>query len=153
MHIHFVCTGNLYRSRLAEGYLRSKNLPGILVSSSGVEAANNTSGPVSWYTVRLLKYFGIIKYISMVWTQTTSDVLKAPDLIIFMEPFHLDTARNKFDYSGKNFEVWGVKDIDNVLDGNRSLEKECLEETESTFQKIREKVDDLIQRRSSFWGK
>ncbi|MBI3633333.1 MAG: hypothetical protein HY226_03525 [Candidatus Vogelbacteria bacterium] len=146
MHIHFVCTGNLYRSRLAEAYLRSKNIPGLYISSSGVLAADNTSGPVSWYTIRLLKYFGIVKDVAMVWTQTTRELLEQPDLIIFMEPFHLETSKDKFGYEGQNFEVWHIKDIDQVFNGNRELEQQCIFETEATFQKIRESVDGLIMR-------
>jgi protein-tyrosine-phosphatase len=38
MRVHFVCTGNLYRSRMAEAYLRSKAIPGLEVTSSGVLA-------------------------------------------------------------------------------------------------------------------
>ena len=40
IHVHFVCTGNAYRSRLAEAYLKAKQLPWLRISfernSSGV---------------------------------------------------------------------------------------------------------------------
>jgi protein-tyrosine-phosphatase len=33
--IHFICTGNMYRSRLAEAYCVSRGAPGLNVVSSG----------------------------------------------------------------------------------------------------------------------
>jgi len=34
--IHFVCRGNVYRSVLAEGYLKSKKIKNLEVTSSGI---------------------------------------------------------------------------------------------------------------------
>ena len=36
MTIHFICTGNIYRSRLAEAYCASKRVAGLCVLSSGI---------------------------------------------------------------------------------------------------------------------
>ena len=38
--VHFVCNGNIFRSRLAEAYAKSLGLGQLEISSSGVVAAN-----------------------------------------------------------------------------------------------------------------
>ena len=52
--IHFICTHNTFRSRVAEAYLNSKRLEDVKVSSSGVDATGNYDGAVSWFAQRLL---------------------------------------------------------------------------------------------------
>jgi hypothetical protein len=37
MTIHFICTGNIYRSRLAEMYCASKGVPGLFVCQAASE--------------------------------------------------------------------------------------------------------------------
>ena len=79
MHIHFVCSGNTYRSRLAEAYLRSMDKkPNTKVSSSGIIADKSKpeNGPVNWYTMRLMKRNDLIKYMSWQQTQTTQPLLE-----------------------------------------------------------------------------
>lgn len=43
MNIIFVCTGNTCRSPMAEGYLKSKNLEGVCVSSRGFSAGEGAN--------------------------------------------------------------------------------------------------------------
>jgi len=45
--IHFVCTGNVYRSRLAEVYCASMSISGIRVISSGIAAGLDDDAPIS----------------------------------------------------------------------------------------------------------
>ena len=45
MRIHFVCTGNVYRSRLAEAYCASVCDAAIQVESSGIAAGMNEDIP------------------------------------------------------------------------------------------------------------
>ena len=47
MNILFVCTGNTCRSPMAEGYLRSKGIDGVTVSSRGLVADGSPVSPNS----------------------------------------------------------------------------------------------------------
>ncbi len=62
MLILFVCMGNSYRSRLAEAYMNSLGLPGIVVGSAGVFAAENLNGPITKYAKDLIHEHGLEKY-------------------------------------------------------------------------------------------
>jgi len=152
MHIHFVCSGNSYRSRLAEAYLKSKlGSKEIKVSSSGIEASLHKfgNGPICWYAMRLMKRNALIEFMS--WQQqTTKELLSGVDLLICMRQEHLDFCQNGMGYTGE-FEVWDVPDL-NEMDGfmpstQSGLETDInhIELTEQTFRLIVEKVDKLIE--------
>lgn len=53
--VEFVCSGNTFRSRTAEAYLKSKGVAGIVVSSSGPTANLDLNGPISWWGQRIIK--------------------------------------------------------------------------------------------------
>ena len=83
MNIIFVCTGNTCRSPMAEGYLKSKNLPNLKITSrgfSGGECANEKSAAV-------MKEIGIdiSSHISSPITKSEAD---NADLIICMTESH-----------------------------------------------------------------
>ena len=148
IHIHFVCTGNTYRSRLAEMYLRSKELPNIKVSSSGIEASKNLSGPISWYTARLAKHHKSTKHLSHSWTQTTNELLSKADLVVFMAPIHHEQAEQEFAFHGvhKTLNIpdlldLGIHPTTNTLD--EDLRRMKL--SEDTFGKIQREVDVIIK--------
>ncbi len=150
MTIHFVCTANMYRSRLAEAYLRSKKIPGLFVSSSGIAADVHARQQVSWYTEHLLTEAGILSFESRVCTEVTAEILATQDLVIFMEPEHLTYAQKNFGFTGTNFEVWNVPDVTCGTEVPPEIitpeEIACRNLTEVTMQTIREKVDDLVKR-------
>ena len=52
----FVCTGNTCRSPMAEGYLKSKNIKGLTVSSRGVAADGS---PASKHSITAMEDVGI----------------------------------------------------------------------------------------------
>lgn len=140
MLIHFICTGNVYRSRLAETYLNSKQLPNIHAISSGVFAKNNESGPISWYTQRILQNEKLISFETPTWQQTTEELLNSATYTIFLQPLHLKYCKERFNYSSDAYEVWDIPDLDGFIDS----EIERIQATEETYSKIRGKVDGLI---------
>lgn len=142
MIIHFVCLGNIYRSRLAEAYLNSKKLPNVTVISSGINAFDNNNRPISWLTQRLFEVYKLVPFQKSNWTQTTKQLLDSADLTIFFADEFYQYCVNNFEYNSTNFEIWEIKDLDRSMKDH--MEK--MKKTEETFEMIRQKVDSLIER-------
>ncbi len=145
--MHFVCTGNFYRSRLAEAYLRSKKLPNVTVSSSGVQSKENyyRNGPISWYAARLIKRHNLIPHTKRMATQTTPKHLKNADVVIFMTEKQHKFAKSKFKFEKDSFEIWNIPDIDDAdfFHTERDSDEMRIAHSETTFAMIKEKVDAL----------
>src|SRR3972149_10211448 len=149
-HVHFVCTGNAYRSRLAEAYLKSKQPGHITASSSGIKATENYNGAITWYAARLAFNQGLIDFLKHKWTQTSESHFKRADLVVFMNQEHCDFSKKVLGFSGSNYEIWEIPDLSHL---GFNLELSSAEDdlrrikaTEQTFADIRKRVDDLITR-------
>lgn len=122
------------------------------MSSSGIEASKNLSGPISWYTSRLAKHHKIAKHLSHTWTQTTKEVLSDVDIVIFMAPIHYDLAVKQFSFNGKH-EVWNIPDLEDlgIMPSLNSLEEDLrrIKFSEDTFEKIKMNVDTLTRQFST----
>lgn len=151
IHIHFICAGNAYRSRLAETYLKSKKIPHIRTSSSGLEAEKNKfgNGPASWYTIRLAHRYNLLPFLSPIWTQTTPKHFMDVDLIVFMHPEHFEKSQAMFGYDGTKHIIWNIPDLGDLgfKYGTSEPAEEIgrIEATEKTFSEIKKRVDDLIE--------
>lgn len=149
-HVHFVCSGNAYRSRLAEAYLRSKKLPNITVSSSGIEAKKHYSenGPITWYAMRLLKRHDLIPHAKPMSTQTTSRHLSNADIVIFMTDEQHKFAKEKLKFDKNSFEIWHIDDIDDAdfFGTKDDTDLRHIEHSELTFTEIKKKVDELASK-------
>jgi protein-tyrosine-phosphatase len=146
MHIHFVCTGNAYRSRLAEAYLRAQQLEGISVSSSGIRARSSYhyNGPISWYALRLLAAEHLIPFMSRHSRQTTRKSLCRAQLVIFMQPQHHDWVVKHYRFEPPAYEIWEVPDV-HEMGEHLSTEAELIGATERTFEQIKAKVERLVE--------
>lgn len=84
MNILFVCTGNTCRSPMAEGYLRSKNIKNLTVSSCGLNALGDK---VSQNSADVMNEIGIdiTNHISK---QITKEDIKNANKIICMSHSH-----------------------------------------------------------------
>ncbi len=152
IHIHIICSGNAYRSRLAETYLISKKIPYIVISSSGLEADENRSGngPICWYALRALAKYNLLQHLPKTdSTQTQKTHLINADIIIFMRDVHYQKAKERFNFGG-NYEIWDIPDINEinipVTSEGYELDKQIILASETAFTKIRQKADELILR-------
>ena len=145
MKIHFVCTGNVFRSRLAEAYLLSKKIPAITVSSSGIEAEDDCNGRVCWYTRELLKKRGLEEFLTSSWHQSQRKELENQDLVIFLKKEHQEYCLNVLGAKVKEYEVWEIEDIPDEVyfSGDKTR---TLESAEAVFKKILKRVDELAFR-------
>lgn len=141
MNIHFVCTGNSFRSRIAEAYLNSKKIPNFIATSSGIEAPKNLNGDITKYTKRLLINLKLLKFTSATWTQTTRKIIEKADFIVFMKNNHLNWIRERLSINPSNYTVFNVYDISKTtLKDNLKIEKFTLK----TYEIISLKIDRLI---------
>ena len=84
MNILFVCTGNTCRSPMTEGYLKSKGIEGVTVSSRGLAADGS---PVSLNSKTAMDEVGI-DIGSHISKQITADDINKADKIICLSPSH-----------------------------------------------------------------
>ena len=153
MIIHFVCRGNTYRSRLAETYLNSKQIPNIKAISSGIEAENNISGPITWYAQRIIQKEHLVPFEKPNWQKTTKELLDLGDLTVFMKKDIYDFCVNNFGFNNKNFAVWEIPDANETeVDWKTASEETKIKITENTFEEIKRRVDKLLAK-STFTGR
>ncbi len=154
MHIHFVCSGNCYRSRLAEAYCKSKmQNQAIMIDSSGIVAQSHAmkNGPICWYAMRLIKKNALTPYMSWRERQSTKAILKNVDLLICMQQLHLDYCQKELGYD-RAFEVWNIPDLDElynpILASTLEIHKDIeeIQLTQETYRVITKKVDELLVR-------
>lgn len=147
MKIHFVCTGNTNRSRMAEAYLNSKQIPGVNATSSGIHADDNLNEDICWYSKKILEEAQILQYTAPTWTKTTKELLEASDIIIFMHEEHSDFVQKKLHFIPPQFEIWYIPDIPGAdfFETARSKAKKLAFDRE-IFKKIKERVDILAKR-------
>ena len=142
MKIHFVCSGNTFRSRLAETYLNSKKLPGVEVSSSGTNAEKSLNGPISWYAARIIKNEGLVNFMSHDWKKTTKELIRGNDLVIFMTKYHYDFSKS-FLSPDQKYEIWDIEDIECLTKPPLEEEIENMKKSEAIYSQIKNRVDAL----------
>jgi protein-tyrosine-phosphatase len=149
-HVHFVCTGNAYRSRLAEAYLKAKQLPWLHISSSGTVAEYHFrwNGPICWWAMRLIYNNHLVPFMSVSSVQTTAQHLAQANMIIFMSQEHYQYAKDHLGYQGTCYQIWDIADLDEILvgiDEPLDVDIALIKSTEHTFKQIREKVDFFVE--------
>ncbi len=114
--IHFICRGNVYRSRLAEAYALSlaqdKGLK--LISSSGIEASKALNGDVDPVAVKALKTDSIENYLAPKWKQTTQEDIDNHDVVVLMSQSLYEQAKKSLNIPRGKVRVWSVPDIDGI---------------------------------------
>jgi protein-tyrosine-phosphatase len=136
--IHFICTGNVYRSRLAEAYCASRCVPGVHVFSSGIGAGFNGAAPISPHAAEVLARYGLATYAAAGWQRTTAALVQASDVLVFMESEHHRFCRNWIDPARQRVDVWDIEDI-GPIDASQ-----IPNEVERTFEIIRRRTDALL---------
>lgn len=145
MIVHFICEGNTYRSRLAEAYLKSLKIPGVDVMSSGTHAERNLSGPITPYAKILLKEYGLDTYCKHHWDQLTQARINKADIVVCMNREIHQDCKAKYRLPPQTL-IWDIPDVKTLLPSYATLmaQSRAPKITETTFKKIRHKVDELI---------
>jgi protein-tyrosine-phosphatase len=155
MKVHIVCSGNTFRSRLAEAYLRSKlfekRINDIDISSSGINAHHNSYGPIAWYTLRILHNEKLTEFMSPTWVKTTVDMIKNSDYVIFMKQMHLDHSKNVLGETPKDFVILDIEDvfpseIYTKYNDYYEADLEIMKTTDEVFVNLKNKIDVFISK-------
>jgi protein-tyrosine-phosphatase len=139
LSIHFVCTGNVYRSRLAEAYCASRCGSGIRVSSSGIAAGANGDAPISPYAADVLAQYSLGCYAAAGWQRTTPALVQASGVLVFMESVHRQFCADWIVPGRQRIEVWEIEDI-----GQMDTVAEIPDKVQRTFVTIRRQTDALL---------
>ena len=145
MVIHFVCSGSTFRSRLAEAYLKSLEIPGIKVMSSGSSARLNDVR-ITPYAALILEKYNISEFASKNKTQLTQSRLDEGDVTICV---NRRVYRECLDQGFKLPQRTYIWDIDDVTQFSSLFQKELSQHqipeiTETVYRNIREHVDELV---------
>ena len=113
---HFICRGNVYRSRLAEAYAKSllRDDSDIQISSSGIEAKLALNGNVDVDAVKALEVDNLKHHLAPNWLQTTQELIDSLDVIVFMNDSVYDDASKLFNLPKEKCVTWHIKDVDNI---------------------------------------
>jgi protein-tyrosine-phosphatase len=133
-----VCTGNIYRSRMAEAYCLSKGIPGIRATSSGIAAGRDGNAAISPLAADILGRNGLASYAAANWQRTTEALIRASDVLVFLESEHRQFCEAWIERGRHRVEVWEIEDI-GPMDIGKIPEK-----VERTFAMIRERTDALL---------
>jgi protein-tyrosine-phosphatase len=108
-HIVFVCTGNICRSPMAEGYMRHKckeeGRHDITVSSMGIQGLNDYSATEFAQKVCKEDGFDILSHRAR---YLVGDELQQADLILCMEPAHKKFIQTFFPWLHKKVFLLGA---------------------------------------------
>jgi protein-tyrosine-phosphatase len=128
MKVLFVCSGNAFRSPVAEALLK-KLRPDIQIDSAGI----NVVIPISEGAKKYLSKENADSYIKKFPESLNSKQLNQYDLIVTMESKHKNAVVSKCPQCGNKIVVWKIKDP--YFLPSKSTEK--------IFNQIRQKVKEL----------
>lgn len=113
MKIHFVSYGHVFRSRLAEAYLKYllRKSSDHQISSSGIKYSKSINGPIAWYAMKILLDHQLTAYMSDTPVLTTKELLTSQDKVIFMDEISEEYCERHFKFKDRNSEVWNVEYI------------------------------------------
>lgn len=138
MRIHFICTGNIYRSRIAQAYCASRCGPAIEVISSGIAAGFNRDLPISSFAADILAKYALASYAAPHWQRTTQALVRTSDVLVFMETEHLRFCEAWIEPARQRIEVWELEDIGPIQPA------EIASKVDRTFAIIRQRTDELL---------
>jgi protein-tyrosine phosphatase len=128
MKVLFVCSGNAYRSPVAEALLK-KQKPDIEVDSAGTFLAV----PISKVAIKFLKKEGVVEYLKQAPESLENKKLDDYDLIVVMKQEHKNIIIKKCPQCEPKVVVW---DIDDPF-------MKPIETSDRIFEQIKNKVIEL----------
>ena len=91
----------------------------------------NRGIPIAPYAARVLSERGIEHFAAPSWQQTTAALIRASDVLVFMEREHYSFCKDWIDHTRQTVEIWDIPDVGQA-DAAR-----IMTEVEQTFAMIR----------------
>jgi protein-tyrosine-phosphatase len=142
MKVHFICRGNVLRSLIAETYLRSLQLEGVEVMSSGTNVDLSDANERQYFanTMAILKRHGIDQFAKPLPEQLTQQRADGQDITVCMNQRVVDEASRLVTLRAGTI-CWNIVDIG---EGDRMNTKHRELYEEDIYQEIVTRVDRLI---------
>lgn len=144
--VHFVCRGNVFRSRLAAAYFHTLADQRFVIASSGINAAHNDMPVISPQASVTAKVHHLSYELSKKKVQTTDELLANADVIIFMNKDIYDDALRHYNFDTRKCQVWNVSDV--TQDHVEKLlaihnDQALIDAVAEKFQRIKKQCDVL----------
>jgi hypothetical protein len=94
--------------------------------------------PISPYAADVLTRYGLNRYAAAHWQRTSAALVRASDVLVFMESEHHGFCEEWIDGTRQRVEVWGIEDVGPIAAA------EIPGKVERTFGVIRQRVDTLL---------
>jgi len=143
MNIHFICRGNVLRSLIAETYLKSLDIKGLSVLSSGTNVNRDDPQEREYFanTLAVLDRHGIKPFVKLLPEQLTQERMdRSHDIVVLMNQRVVDEAAKLVDLP-PNVVIWEITDIG---EGHRTDDGSRESYEEEIYQEIKQKVDGLL---------
>lgn len=144
MNIHFICRGNVLRSLIAETYLKSLDIEGVRVISSGTNINWSDPKEREYFasTLAILDRHGIKSFAKSNPEQLTQERIDSSrDIVVLMNQRVIDEAVKVVELP-PNVLDWEIVDIG---EGHRVDHSRRQVYEEEIYQEITQKVDNLIR--------
>lgn len=139
--VHFICRGNVFRSRMAEAYFRSKGYEAISSGTAAIAHAEHNL-LLEPRVQHLLERKGLGAYVRPHWVQLTQDRIDEDDIVVYMNRAVRDEAETLVKLPSDE-RVWDIIDLDEV-DPVPTTDEELDRFLEEMYQKIAAKVDRFV---------
>jgi protein-tyrosine-phosphatase len=94
--------------------------------------------PIAPYAARILREQGLERFAAREWRQTTAALVRASDLLVFMEREHYQFCEGWIDSIRQRIEIWDVPDIGPIDAAG------IMKAVSRTFDVIRQRTDMLL---------
>jgi protein-tyrosine-phosphatase/isopentenyldiphosphate isomerase len=146
MLIHFVCSGNSFRSRLAEAYAKSLHIPGLQFISSGTHSYMDPYNHLSPQCKLVLNHKKLTTYASKEKTQLTQELIDKSDLVVCINRavYHEALAEN-IKFPPRTY-IWDINDISEFTQEEQLqiANQQVPLRVQKIFEHIQQHIEELI---------